>query len=91
MVKYLSTVTLFLAIAVLEIYGAPTGGSTTTPTTPTTANNVESVSAVGGDSPGLLSGNVVQAPVNVPVNVCGNSINVVGLANPVSGNGCIAQ
>ena len=40
------------------------------------------------DSPGVLSGNTVQAPVHVPVNVCGNTVNVVGLLNPASGNGC---
>ncbi|WP_307135987.1 chaplin [Streptomyces aurantiacus] len=42
--------------------------------------------AVG--SPGVLSGNVVQVPVHVPVNVCGNTINVVGLLNPAFGNEC---
>ena len=40
--------------------------------------------AVG--SPGILSGNVVQAPVHVPVNVSGNSVNVVGVLNPAFGN-----
>ncbi|MCP9959572.1 MULTISPECIES: chaplin [Streptomyces] len=40
-------------------------------------------------SPGTLSGNVVQAPVHVPVNVCGNTVNVVGLLNPTFGNTCI--
>ena len=40
------------------------------------------------NSPGVLSGNVVQVPVHVPVNVCGNTINVVGLLNPAFGNGC---
>ncbi|AKZ55778.1 putative small membrane protein [Streptomyces ambofaciens ATCC 23877] len=39
-------------------------------------------------SPGVLSGNVVQIPVNVPVNVCGNTINVIGLLNPAFGNAC---
>ncbi|OIV36093.1 hypothetical protein BIV57_18210 [Mangrovactinospora gilvigrisea] len=39
-------------------------------------------------SPGVLSGNSVQAPVNVPVNVCGNTVNVVGLLNPTFGNHC---
>ncbi|MBX4179511.1 chaplin [Streptomyces geysiriensis] len=39
-------------------------------------------------SPGVLSGNVVQVPVNVPVNVCGNTINVIGLLNPAFGNSC---
>ncbi|MGI5199339.1 chaplin ChpH [Streptomyces sp. CA-288835] len=40
-------------------------------------------------SPGVLSGNVVQAPVNVQSNVCGNTISVVGLLNPAFGNTCI--
>nr|WP_041820492.1 chaplin [Streptomyces davaonensis] len=45
-------------------------------------------SAEGGgkDSPGVISGNGVQLPVDVPVNVSGNSVNVVGIANPVTGN-----
>ncbi|MFE9663589.1 MULTISPECIES: chaplin ChpH [unclassified Streptomyces] len=43
--------------------------------------------AVG--SPGVLSGNVVQVPVHVPVNVCGNTVNVIGLLNPAFGNTCI--
>ena len=42
--------------------------------------------AVG--SPGVLSGNVVQIPVHVPVNVCGNTIDVIGLLNPAFGNAC---
>ncbi|MFJ1564969.1 chaplin [Streptomyces erythrochromogenes] len=39
-------------------------------------------------SPGLLSGNLVQLPVNVPVNLCGNTVNVVGVLNPAAGNRC---
>ncbi|MEC3995472.1 chaplin [Actinacidiphila sp. DG2A-62] len=42
--------------------------------------------AVG--SPGVLSGNLVQVPVHVPVNVCGNTIDVIGLLNPAFGNQC---
>ncbi|MFJ9078749.1 chaplin [Streptomyces sp. NPDC102278] len=42
--------------------------------------------AVG--SPGVLSGNTAQVPVHVPVNVCGNSVNVIGLLNPAFGNQC---
>jgi hypothetical protein len=41
-----------------------------------------------GGSPGVLSGNVIQIPVHVPVNVCGNSVNVGALGNPATGNGC---
>ncbi|MFG2500402.1 chaplin [Streptomyces sp. NPDC048441] len=43
--------------------------------------------AVG--SPGVISGNAVQVPVHVPVNVCGNTVNVIGLLNPAFGNTCV--
>ncbi|MGW5738660.1 MULTISPECIES: chaplin [Streptomyces] len=43
--------------------------------------------AVG--SPGVLSGNLVQVPVHVPVNVCGNTVDVIGLLNPAFGNQCV--
>ncbi|MEV7615454.1 chaplin [Streptomyces sp. NPDC089799] len=39
-------------------------------------------------SPGLLAGNLVQLPVNAPVNLCGNTVSVVGLLNPAAGNRC---
>lgn len=42
-----------------------------------------------GHSPGVLSGNVVQAPVHVQSNVCGNTVSVIGLLNPTFGNTCI--
>lgn len=48
-------------------------------------------SGAGGaaaNSPGVLSGNVLQVPVHVPVNVCGNTTNVVGALNPTFGNAC---
>jgi hypothetical protein len=40
------------------------------------------------NSPGVLSGNVVQIPVHIPVNACGNSLNVLALLNPAYGNAC---
>ncbi|MCI3929566.1 chaplin ChpH [Streptomyces sp. AN091965] len=40
-------------------------------------------------SPGVASGNVVQIPVHVPVNACGNTISVIGLLNPAFGNYCV--
>jgi small secreted domain DUF320 len=39
-------------------------------------------------SPGLVSGNDVQVPVNVPVNVCGITTNVVALLDPAAGDNC---
>ncbi|MEV6018389.1 chaplin [Streptomyces sp. f51] len=41
------------------------------------------------NSPGVLSGNVLQVPVHIPVNVCGNTVDVIGLLNPTFGNTCI--
>ncbi|WP_326691347.1 MULTISPECIES: chaplin [unclassified Streptomyces] len=37
-------------------------------------------------SPGVGSGNLVQAPVHIPANVSGNSVSVIGVLNPVFGN-----
>jgi hypothetical protein len=39
-------------------------------------------------SPGVGSGNTIQVPVHIPVNACGNSVNVIGLLNPAFGNCC---
>ncbi|MFB0617558.1 chaplin [Streptomyces sp. AGS-58] len=44
---------------------------------------------VAADSPGVLSGNVIQVPVHIPVNVCGNTVDVVGLLNPAFANTCV--
>ncbi|MCX2925843.1 MULTISPECIES: chaplin ChpH [unclassified Streptomyces] len=43
------------------------------------------------NSPGVASGNVVQVPVHVPVNACGNTVSVIGLLNPAFGNTCVNQ
>jgi hypothetical protein len=47
--------------------------------------------AIGGasDSPGLLSGNVIQIPVNIPVNVCGNDISILAALTGADGNTCV--
>lgn len=47
-------------------------------------------SSTGGTShsPGVLSGNQIQAPIDIPINVCGLTANVLGLLNPASGNDC---
>ncbi|MFF2044325.1 chaplin family protein [Kitasatospora sp. NPDC058170] len=47
-----------------------------------------SASGTAAGSPGVASGNSVQAPVHIPVNACGNSVDVVGVGNPAFGNGC---
>jgi len=41
------------------------------------------------DSPGVLSGNNLQVPVDVPINLCGNTIDVIGALNPAFGNVCV--
>ncbi|MFF9022876.1 chaplin [Streptomyces eurythermus] len=43
--------------------------------------------AVG--SPGVISGNVIQVPVHVPINLCGNTIDIIALLNPAFGNACV--
>ncbi|GAA1184604.1 hypothetical protein GCM10009654_47750 [Streptomyces hebeiensis] len=50
------------------------------------ADSEADAAAIG--SPGVLSGNVIQLPIHIPVNVCGNTINVVGILNPTFGNKC---
>jgi hypothetical protein len=55
------------------------------------AGYAQADSAADGEtagSPGVLSGNSVQVPVHIPVNVCGNTVDVVGLLNPAFGNRC---
>ncbi|GLX52452.1 membrane protein [Streptomyces hygroscopicus subsp. hygroscopicus] len=45
--------------------------------------------AVG--SPGALSGNVLEVPIDIPVNVCGDTVNIIGLLDPAFGNACVNQ
>ncbi|MFB7916385.1 chaplin [Streptomyces sp. NPDC056061] len=39
-------------------------------------------------SPGVVSGNAIEAPIHLPADVCGNTVNVVGVLNPTFGNTC---
>ncbi|WP_442480782.1 chaplin [Streptomyces kutzneri] len=43
-----------------------------------------------GGSPGVLSGNLLQAPLDVPVNACGLTVNAIAPPNPSFGNTCIS-
>jgi hypothetical protein len=52
------------------------------------ANASASAEGVAANSPGVLSGNLIQVPVHVPVNVCGNSVDIIGVLNPAFGNSC---
>ena len=51
-----------------------------------TADADAKAAAIG--SPGFLSGNVVQVPIHIPINVCGNTVTVIGGLNRASGNVC---
>ncbi|MEW1721516.1 chaplin [Streptomyces sp. NPDC093109] len=51
------------------------------------ADSDAQAAAVG--SPGVLSGNVIQIPLHVPINLCGNTIDVIGILNPAFGNTCV--
>ncbi|MDT0453449.1 chaplin [Streptomyces sp. L500] len=55
------------------------------------AHGAHGAHGVAEKSPGVASGNVVQVPVEVPVNFCGNTIDVVGVLNPAAGNLCVNE
>lgn len=42
-------------------------------------------------SAGVLSGNVAQVPVHVPANLCGNTVDIIGLLNPGFTNTCVSS
>ncbi|MFC8915397.1 chaplin [Streptomyces sp. WAC05374] len=44
--------------------------------------------AAAVESPGVISGNAVQVPIHIPINLCGNTIDIIGLLNPAFGNQC---
>jgi hypothetical protein len=64
-----------VAAAGLVAVGAGTASAQNDPTATGTATG----------SSGILSGNNLQVPINVPVNACGDSLNVLALLNPVTG------
>ncbi|KUF15820.1 chaplin [Streptomyces silvensis] len=45
--------------------------------------------AVAAHSPGVISGNAIQVPIHIPINLCGNTIDIIGLLNPAFGNKCV--
>ncbi len=47
--------------------------------------------AAAPDSPGGLSGNIVQIPIHIPVNLCGNTVAVITGLNPGFGNTCASH
>ncbi|MFB9371332.1 chaplin family protein [Kitasatospora sp. NPDC001664] len=55
---------------------------------PSTKSGGAQAGSTTANSPGVASGNSIHAPVSIPVNACGNSVDVVGIANPAFGNDC---
>ncbi|MBL1091126.1 MULTISPECIES: chaplin [Streptomyces] len=43
------------------------------------------------NSPGVISGNTIQIPIHLPIHLCGNSIDIIGLVNPAFGNTCLSD
>ncbi|MBM9503376.1 chaplin [Actinacidiphila acididurans] len=39
-------------------------------------------------SPGVLSGNVLEVPLDLPLNLCGDSLDLLALLNPSPGTTC---
>ncbi|MCX4783612.1 chaplin [Streptomyces sp. NBC_01264] len=40
-------------------------------------------------SPGFLSGNLIQVPIDIQANFCGNSLNLLAAGNPAAFNVCV--
>jgi hypothetical protein len=40
------------------------------------------------DSPGVASGNLINIPIDLPINLCGNTLNVIGIGDSAHGNSC---
>lgn len=63
------------ATSVLSLYGSPAFADS-------------QADGTAQNSAGVLSGNTIQAPVEVPVNVCGNTVDGAAALNPAFGNKC---
>ncbi|MEU9635380.1 LAXTG-anchored chaplin ChpA [Streptomyces tendae] len=66
-------------------YGEDTSSSTSSSSSSSGGSHADGTT-VG--SPGVGSGNSTQVPVDVPVNLCGNTVDVIAALNPVFGNKC---
>lgn len=71
------------AAVVLAAAGAAVGGAAGTALADSGAQGQ------AAHSPGVASGNLIQVPVHVPVNLCGNTVTVIGALNPTFGNECV--
>ena len=68
--------------------GMTTGGLLMTGLGMASAHADTTASGETSHSPGIGSGNLIQLPVNAPINVCGNQLDVIGILDSVTGNSC---
>ncbi|MFF4759310.1 chaplin family protein [Streptomyces sp. NPDC001292] len=74
--------------SVIAVAAASGAMAMTMPVSAFAADGGAAAEGAAAGSPGVVSGNTVQLPVDVPINVCGNTVDVVGLLNPAAGNRC---
>lgn len=55
------------------------------------ANAEATAHGSASDSPGVVSGNVIQLPVHIPVNACGDTISVIGILDQAFDNHCTTE
>ncbi|MFD7417935.1 chaplin, partial [Kitasatospora purpeofusca] len=67
---------------------AATGGLVLAVAGAASAHGGAGAEGVAAGSPGVVAGNQIQIPVHIPVNLCGNTISVIGVLNPAFGNHC---
>ncbi|MFD3676234.1 chaplin [Streptomyces sp. NPDC058613] len=77
MSRFLKTAGLALAAGAVLVGGA------------SAASADAGAQGVAAYSPGVGSGNLIQIPIHIPINACGNSVSVIGLLNPAFGNTCV--
>ncbi|MFF7469209.1 chaplin family protein [Streptomyces sp. NPDC008092] len=77
-----------MRIRSLAVTGAVAAALALGGTTAAFADNGAEATGTASNSPGVLSGNVIEVPVDIPVNLCGDSIDVIGLLNPAAANTC---
>ena len=70
------------------LYGVTTGGLLMGGIGMASAQADTSATGTTANSPGVASGNLIEIPVNLPINLCGNTLNVIGLLNPAADNTC---
>jgi hypothetical protein len=71
-----------------ECTNSAEGSAPTTPGSPAPGSGGASATAASVDNGGIGSGMIVQTPINVPVNVCGNTANGLAAHDTVNGGTC---